>query len=162
MKLVTIKHEKCMEYIGITFVWAPDDWDQARIDLAAVEARDAYLTALKVAQEESAPPNEYRPYGRAPFEKYPQSTVERVQQMWDAKKAEYEVWETEQRSTRKRFASFLTDAGFTSIYEHSDYEVEVDWGHNHGLGIDPSETETDTLPKPLVAAGREDDDDGIW
>lgn len=159
LHLVKISHVRCGEADGTnTYVWAPPDWDEVPIREAVKRAQEAYLAALAATYKVGKPPNDYRQYGKPPYEKYPDDTVKAVDAMWAAKKIVWEEWHNEQSRAFLGFEKFLVEQGFEAFYGHEDEAVDLDWGHRHGQRIDYSETDSDTLPTPAASVGIEDPD----
>lgn len=156
-QLVRITHYRCNEPSAYTYVWAPNTWDEDKIVDAARKARDAYEQVLdRIKNGHTPPPNEYRPGAPIPYKDYPEKTVAAIEAEWAQKRKAWEIWhEAEERAPKTSFGDFLRREGFVALWEHADMEIDIDWGHQHGVEIDYSKTEDDTLPTPEEASGRQ-------
>lgn len=161
LQLVKVTHERCQEWSGTTYVFAPAEWDeeliQSKIDAAVAE----YLAAVQMKKLNSPKPNDYVQHGGPPFAKYPDKTVKEVQELWAEMKAEWEVWWQSHQPAKQKFGTFLGEQGFTSFYNGTldVLEVYADWGHLHGTRIDYDETETDPTKSPQqVVTGKDPND----
>lgn len=162
MKLARIFHRRCDDYSGYTFVLAPDDWDDARIQAEAKEAQRAYLEEYGKALKTQAGEGVRNPGYSPNYDAHPDKTVAEVKAEWETARDAYKAWEADQRKTRQKFEDFLTDCGFVSLWsdDAAPVKAEVDWGHRHGSRIVyGNHTELDAIPTPAVMAGEEPDDE---
>lgn len=159
MKTISIHHIRCGEWDASTYVLAPDDWDDNTINQKIQDAAKEYLVVLKQAKEDNPRPgNYYGPDWNSP--KHLDKTVREVLAERTIEEEKIKKWEKRQRENRKQFSDFLADQGFTPLWKLDENLVfEVDWGHNHGLFIDYSETETDGFPSPAQVSGNDEGED---
>ena len=159
MKLVRIGHYRCGDYDCVTFALAPDEWDEARIEVEVDKAHEAYMVEFdKARADEAGPPDP----GYSPdFKAHPDKTVGEVMAEHQAAREARNAWDKEQAKTRRRFENFLMDRGFVSLWsdEANAQFVEIHWGHRHGQRLQYGEDEIDTMPTPAKLAGRAGDDD---
>lgn len=158
LKMVRVNHVRCDERQAWTYVWAPADWDAKKLRETTRAAQAAYLEAHKHYREQRVAPNAWR-YGPVPYASYPDMTVKDAKAMWDGLEADFRAWEKRNRETERDFDDFLTDQGFTSMWSHVEGEVDVDWGHRHGVAIHYGEQKTNTMPRPKTLAEIDADDD---
>jgi hypothetical protein len=157
MRLLKVEHTRCGEAAGHTYVWIDDDVDA----LAVVDAakRD-YLRAIADLAAQRKPPNDYRPYGSPPYDKFPDKTVAEVKAEWEAKKVEWTAWNEKRMGARLAFEDFLArQEGVKTWAWHESEVVALDWGHLHGTSIDYSLTDVDTIPRPDEVLGLAEDED---
>lgn len=157
LMIVKIEHTRCDEWSAVTYCGAPDDWTEEQVYEAVHKAEKAYLEALQLAKDEADAPNDYKPYGGPPYDRYPDKTVKEIKEKWAEKKKVYDEWNARQRATHKSFQSFLEDQGFSHLEEHADMEVELHWGHRHGTSIDYGEPQIDSMKTPRKMAGIKDE-----
>lgn len=135
-RLVRIDHNRCGDYDGdSTYVTAPDDWNDAKIEEEVDAAQDAYLkdfAAAKVFLNTEAPPHPgYSPKWDDPINLT--KTVAEVQADFAAKKAAYDEHSNTKRKFERRFEDYLVERGFKPIWDDDDtLETVVYWGHAHG------------------------------
>lgn len=163
MQLVRITHYRCGDYDCVTFVQAPADWDEDRINAEIGRAQTAYLAEFdkaRVSLVEAGPSNPgYQPN----FKAHPEKTVAEVQAEHETAKAIYDAWQADQYKTTRAFEDFLSDRGFARLWSEDvgTAEAECDWGHRHGHRLNYTATDTDSMPSPAKLAGvaEMDDDD---
>lgn len=152
-KLVQIRHYRCQEWDCTSYVMAPAEWSNDVIQEKIWQVQDEYEQAVKLAQQEATPPNDWR-YGPPKYEDHPDKTVAEIKAEWDAKGEVYKAWKIGQDKTQQRFETFLTKAGFLGLHtENIALEIDCDWGHNHGVPLKYEETKTDTMPTPAKFVG---------
>lgn len=154
MRLVKIEHVRCNEtdWSRQTLVWAPDDMAEESIDAKIVSAQKRYLKALREFQELTEEQKRMLSVGTWGLPNYKSEpdrtkTLAQVDAEHAAKRARYDTIVAKERAAMRSFAWFLHDEGLTLFEDHdSDLVlVTLDWGHNHGLGIEYPHTPSDTM-----------------
>jgi hypothetical protein len=138
VRLVRISHLRCSDYDRSSWMIAPKDWDDEKIEDEIYAAQDAYLKQYQVAKlnnEFAGPP--YPGYVPKYADCPPDMTIAEVQADHLAKMNAYNDWKKKDDQTKRTFESFLTDQGFETIW-HTDevLAVECDWGHRHGMSLE--------------------------
>lgn len=162
MKLARIEHWRCGEPMhwrgrnGSTYVWVPDDMAAEELDSLCEQAREAYLAAEREfkAATPVAPPG----YGASIAPNTPDTaTVGELKAEYEAKAKAYKEHQALVERSRKPFAWHLSQASGGAVVQFwenkPEVEVELSWGHSHGVAIDHSPTSLADYPFP------EDEDD---
>lgn len=147
MQLAKVRHWRCGDPAGTTLVWAPDDMTFDQFRAAVSRAEDAYLKFAKEWPNLATVPNPgYQPNYKA----FPDLTVREVEAQFEAAKQAYNAAEAERNKGYKSFGDYLTEEGLTSFWNvEPELGIDADWGHNHRLHLELSETEIKDLPGPL-------------
>lgn len=161
MKLVRVTHIRCGDYDCATFILAPDKWTEDEINKRVHVAQTKYQDEVRRIKAED---EEEKPIARSDFwyapnfeklaERYPNKTITEVREIIKEDKRAHEEWQKNQKYRKLRFANFLEEEGFSSIFDDDMcIETTLDWGHQHGTQLDYSEgSEVDTLPTPETIA----------
>lgn len=153
MKLVRIAHSRCSDYDGYTLAFAPDDWDEDKIEGEVSLAQGAYLEQYVAAmKDEQGPPF---PGWHPNYAAHPKRLVGEVDAEHRAAMEEYNVWKRVRDEQATRFETFLTRRGFVLPWqdEAGAVEVDVDWGHRHGQHLAYGGAQKE-FPTPEALAGR--------
>jgi hypothetical protein len=155
MRLARIEHWRCGEPIswrgggGYTYVWVPDEMAAQELDALCEQARKSYLDAEQEFKKLTPvfPPG----YGAAILPSTPDTkTVGELRAEHEAATKAYKEHQAMADKSRRPFAWHLSEvSGGTVIQfrEHEpDLEVELSWGHSHGVTIDHSPTAVGDFP----------------
>lgn len=160
MKPVAISHERCGDYEDWSYMLAPDDWDDDKIQDEIDEAMTDYIAALRTAIKEENPPNGGKGrYGAVPYNDYPDLTVREVQELWAKYKKEYDEWFETTKPTQATFEMFLGKRGFAYPWDDDDAVYYAHWGHMHGTPLKyGNDYKVNNFPSPadLVERVREE------
>lgn len=138
---------------------APAQWSFNEVEKAIDSAQNAYLNAITESQKEDPKPV----FPNINWRSYPDKKVSDLIIQEEVQRMLYREWEERHRQFTKSFMEYLKDQGFTSLYddEANVPYVEIDWGHRHGIHINYSETELDSLPSPIKIGESTWDDDEL-
>jgi hypothetical protein len=147
MKLARIEHYRCNQPAGkwglTTYVWVPDDWTAETLQLYVDSAVKSYLNTEQEFKKSSPvpPPG----YGAAVMPNTPDDkTVGELKAEYDAAATTYKLYQTLVEKARRPFAWHLKQASDGAVLQFWENEpelkTEADWGHNHGVTIEHSET----------------------
>ena len=157
MKLAKVVHYRCDEYSNTSYVWVPDDMTLEQFHEVLDKAEEAYLAFIKEwnATEKVQYVN-YTP----DYKKYPKHlTIAEIDTQHAEALAKYKEFEQKELKSKRKFSHFLADQGLKQIW---DYEPEltstIDWGHNHGMGLDYVEKLPKDFPNDEDDEDDEDDD----
>ena len=138
MKIAKVDHYQCDEFSTSSYVWIPDEMTIDQFSNVLDEAEKDYIAYLKEWNKTIAVPyvNFHPDYSKAP--KY--LTIKEVEDKHETELAKYKEWEANERKAKRTFSAFLADLGLKQLYEHEpEYKLTIDWGHNHGLGIEKNQ-----------------------
>ena len=144
MKLACIEHERCGGFAGRTCVWVPDDMTEAELERLARLARDSYLTAEKTAMSRDVVvgPGWLPAYDKAADN----VTVGEVRAQHKEQIKVYAEWKAKREAARKPFVDHLVAVSNGMVKRFFDFDqdaalcVGINWGHQHGVTIETSET----------------------
>jgi hypothetical protein len=157
MKLARIEHWRCGEPIswksgsGSTYVWVPDEMLAEELDSFCDQAQKSYLDTEKEFRDAApAPPPGY---GATIKPNTPDTkTVGELRTEYETQTKDYKEYQALLEKSRKPFAWHLNMVSGGTIIQFwelvADLEVEVDWGHNHGVTIEHSPTSLGDFPFP--------------
>jgi hypothetical protein len=164
MKLARIEHWRCGEPIswkhgtGYTYVWVPIDMSEEELDALCEEAQKSYLDTEHEFKKQApvSPPG----YGAIIAPNTPDTiTVGELRAEYEERAKAYKAYNEHVDTSRKSFAWHLKKVSGGTIIEFwaekPDLETKLSWGHNHGVTIDHSPTNTGDYPFPQA----EEDDD---
>lgn len=153
MKLARIEHVRCNQPAGkwgiSTYVWVPETMTVDELQVYVDVARKSYMDAeeeMKLWQPQSPPG-----YGASIMPNTPDNkTVGELKAEYEVKAAKWKAYQAASETARKPFAHHLTQASGGAILQFwgqaPDLNAECDWGHNHGVTIDMSETKIGDYP----------------
>jgi hypothetical protein len=157
MKLARIEHWRCGEPIswkgggGYTYVWVADEMTAEELETLCGHARTSYLDAERAAKAATpvAPPG----YGAQIMPGIPDDkTVGELRREYDALAKAYKEYQETCDRARKPFGHWLQlhSNGTVKLFWNNEpaLQVEIDWGHNHGVTIDHSPTKLQDYPFP--------------
>jgi hypothetical protein len=150
LRLIRIDHSRCGEPVAHTFILAPADWDAKTIDQGIQNAYKAYWDAIQIAQNKEKEPPTGNPTV-AKYKEYPDKTVAEVEAIFAEQFATHSAWQKDQWKARQEFQTFLKGEGFTLLWDDEAKipRFDVNWGHRHGISINYSATDVDTMPLPI-------------
>jgi hypothetical protein len=159
-KPIRIKHSRCGEEMwGNTYLWAPAEKTADEIQRDADLAAEQHLAAIKAfekAHERSDLPH---------LEDCPDNmTIGAAKQYIADQKSSREEYDRLKREAGRSFGSFMCELGYAMLWDFGDSEIEeahVNWGHNHGIPIDMSETKCDDIDVKMSSLA-DDDADILW
>jgi hypothetical protein len=161
VKPIQIKHTRCSDWSGSTYILAPVAWTKSEIRQKIEAARTAYLKAFDEAKRDAGPAPSY-PHVITITPTLPRDmTVGDLLDRQTRDKKRYEEYQSRRRYTHRRFEDFLADEGFVPFHDedHVD-EFECDWGHRHGDQLSyGNEDEIDPVPSPAKLVGSDYDDE---
>jgi hypothetical protein len=155
MQLVRIENIRCAEWDSNTWILAPDEWDEDKIQEQVDKAMDAYIDTLDKLRENKKgkpfPNLRYAPDYKA----HPERTVREIDEEYDRKKIANQEWEKEHKDRNLGFENFLMNQGFFSLYDDEAdsfiVEASANWGHRHGTRINYNETRNEHItPQSVV------------
>ena len=153
MKLARIEHYRCGQPAGkwgtSTYVWVPDTMTVDELQVYVDVARKSYMDAeeeMKLWQP-AVPPG----YGPIIQPGTPDTaTVGELRAKYEVDAAKWKAYQAATQAGRKPFAHHLNVASGGAILEFwgrkPDMDAECDWGHQHGVTIDMSETKIGDYP----------------
>lgn len=143
MKLVRIEHVRCGEYDGYTYMLAPDDTSEDKLDNDVFTAMNNYLNAL----------GEFKKLNKRPERLYfnldniPDNvTMSEAKELTKQRDEEIKKWDDAERKCTRSFGCWMHDLGYRFLSEAEDNEImesSVNWGHRHGEHIEYDVTKTD-------------------
>lgn len=140
MRLARIRHYRCNEIDGVSYVLIPDEMSEDALQYLADSAVKAYLDAERAAAAIIGP----KQIGYGPqYEKHPEKTVAEIKGEYDREFAQWKADEEIRKQGRLRFSDHLARLSDQKIKRYFDedpsiLEIEVSWGHNHGTDKDSS------------------------
>ena len=152
MKLARVDHYRCEQPAGkwglYSYVWVPDTMTEDEFGVLCEAARSAYLDN---EQEWKKAAPVYPPGYGASVEQYPDGmTIAEVKAAHAEKEKAYKDYETKRANARKHFAELLVEASAGTIKkfwnEPPAIKHQLDWGHNHGVTIEMSDTKISDFP----------------
>lgn len=158
MKLIKLSHERCSDFAATTYVFAPDEWDEDKIQDEITLAQEEYLRVLKVLNQDDPRPYPYV-YNFTYFLKDcpDDMTIGEYRAEMERQNLANEEWEQKRSKRNHSFDSFLSQRGFIPLWDNDEItELDVYWGHNHGLGIQYGVDKTDTFPSPAKLLGKQE------
>lgn len=160
MKFVRIEHERCDEWNGYTYAFAPDEWSEDDIDNAVQRAQKSYLEQVRAAKE-GVPKPHYEPAVTF-YERHPDLTIREAKAKYAEKAKELADWQARARQQTTSFETFLTREGFIPLGDADAVDIDLDWGHRHGTRLNyGNDDQTNSLPLPVQMAGKKDEDE-LW
>jgi hypothetical protein len=153
MKLARIDHYRCAQPAGkwglYSYVWIPDTMTEDEFGVLCESARTTYLdNEREWKKAEPVYPAGYSPALDPVKDKG--KTVEQVYDEWNVKVKAYDEYKDKQKNARKHFAELLVEASGGTIKkfwnEPPAVKFELDWGHNHGVTIEMSDTKIPDFP----------------
>ena len=140
-KLIEIRHIRCGESCGTTYLLASADITEEQVQQDVDKAFEHYLKAK--ADFKKINPKTLYPSNK--LESYPDNiTIAEARRIEHSQKEEYVKWNEEERKASRSFVAYMLDLGYWHLCDSSDsLEVTVDWGHRHGDTLDMGFTETD-------------------
>ena len=167
MKLARIEHWRCGEPIswrgggGYTYVWVPDEMTTEELDVLCDRAQKSYLNTE--AEFKKLAPISPPGYGASIMPNTPDTkTVGELKAEHEAQTKAYKEYQAMVEKARRGFAWHLKQESDNTILQFwekdADLQVELSWGHNHGVTIDHSPTRTADYPFPKNT----DDDDADY
>ena len=164
MKLARIEHWRCGEPMywrnggGYTYVWVDDEMTEGEFEALTEQARSLYLEHEQSLKAEAPvqPPG----YGATIMPNTPDDkTVGELKAEYEAEAAAYKEYQKKVEAGRRPFAYWLESLGNGKVKQfHNErpaLNVELSWGHNHGVTIDHSPTRIGDYPFP------QDEDDDV-
>jgi hypothetical protein len=152
-KLAKIEHYRCGQPAGkwglTTYVWVPEGWDtdtlQQYVDMAVTSYLETEREFKKSAPVQ--PPG----YGATIMPSTPDNkTVAELKAEYEAAASTYKLYQALVEKSRKPFAWHLKEVSGGVIRQfwekEPDFKAEADWGHNHGVTIEHSDTKLQDYP----------------
>ena len=141
MKIARIDHNRCNGTAWHTsYVWVSDEVTQSELEKLCETACVLYLESEREGKKANGSDPGFCPA----YEKYPAMKVSEVKREHDERKRLWDEAEKKRKQARKSFAVLLSEISLGRVilfWKHTpDFEVEVNWGHNHGLDVDYGET----------------------
>ena len=145
MRLARVDHYRCDDIAASTYVWIPDEKDQAAFEVDVARAQEAFLAAGAAAAEHAGPrPVSAWSPGLTPLrlDDAPDSTtVGELRAARAQAQAEWAAWEAKRKAASRPFGSFLADLGYRAFYDIEPALVaDLGWGHRHGQALDLDDT----------------------
>lgn len=163
MKLARVTHIRCSEPDGQTFCFIPDDWTENQFNRAVYAAKKKYEAATSAYMEELKAGDlqgllySYS-YGHPQYERYPDKTVKEVKEAFEQEKEEKKRRKAILDEARKPFGAFLRTEGVRLISDLEEgIEIDVNWGHQHGVPLDYREEWPESLDKQGAGFVPQDD-----
>jgi hypothetical protein len=155
MKLARIEHWRCGEPMywksggGYTYVWVADEMTDEEFEALVMQAQKDYLD-MEQEMKTSAPVNPPG-YGPQIMPNTPgDMTVAELRTHYEAAAEAYKEYQLTVQLARRPFAYWLEQRGNGKIKQfHNErpaLNVELSWGHNHGVTIDHSPTKIEDYP----------------
>jgi len=145
MKLVRVGHFRCDSVDQYTYLVAPDGKTDEEISDDVDSVVTEHTSKLREAEAERPP------WGKDRITDFPDTlTIAECKKLKAEQDAAYKAWEERKRKRAATFGELMRSRGYLplgAIDEPNCIYVEAYWGHNHGLGIDYSATETDYTPE---------------
>jgi 4-aminobutyrate aminotransferase-like enzyme len=139
-KLVRIEHIECSEWSGYSYLIAPDNITEEKLQEDANKALEQYLETKR--NFEDLNPKPLYPSNR--LEDYPDAiTINEARRREFKEKEEWTKWQDARLKVGRSFGAYMVDLGYQFLYEVDMLEATVNWGHNHREIIDMDLTETD-------------------
>lgn len=152
-KLARIEHYRCGQPAGkwgtSTYVWVPETMTADELQVFVDVARKAYMDAeeeMKLWQPQQPPG-----YGATIMPNTPDDkTVGELRAEYEVRAAKYKAYVAASEAARKPFAHHLNVVSGGAILQfwgrEPDLDCECNWGHQHGVTIDMSETKIADYP----------------
>lgn len=136
MKLIKIEHNRCEDWDGSSYLWAPKDFTEDKIEDDILYAQKEYEkdTTIAIANKEN-PKLIYKPYSPIPFGNYPDKTVKEVQEIWEQERIKYNEWQSKLKPAAQSFENYLIKKGYVNFYEGEMETYIAYWGHRHGVPL---------------------------
>lgn len=155
-KLAKIEHYRCNQPAGkwglTTYVWVPEGWDADTLQQFVDAAVKSYLDTENEFKKLTpvSPPG----YGAIVTPDTPDTlTVGELKAAHEAQTTTYKQYQAMVEKSRHPFAWHLKEVSGGAVRQFweqtPELSVEADWGHNHGVTIEHSETKVQDYPFPL-------------
>ena len=143
MKLVRVGHYKCDSVDYYTYLLAPEDKTQEQIEEDVATATSNHLNALKTFETASKPK-----YLQGLLREFSEDiTIQEANRLLEENHLADNEYNKLRNQAGQSFMYWMRQIGYKDLSEAEDtIEVEAYWGHNHGLSIDVSKTDTDYKP----------------
>jgi hypothetical protein len=152
-RLARIEHYRCGQPAGkwgtSTYVWVPETMTADELQQHVEAARKSYMDAeeeMKLWQPQ-VPPG----YGATIMPNTPDNkTVGELKAEYEERAKKYKEYQAAAEKARKGFSYHLTAVSGGAILpfwgQAPELNVECDWGHQHGVTVDYSETKIGDYP----------------
>ena len=142
MKLVKINHYRCGEWSGRTFLWAPDDITEEKLDEDIEKAYKDHINAIeefkKITEKGSMWPKS------SVFDFPGEMTMAEAQKIIEEEKAKGRKYDKKKTEAVRSFGHFMAKLGYVQLGSGYDedfiLETDVYWGHRHGDPINMSDS----------------------
>lgn len=149
MKLVRVDHYRCGEIDGVTYLWAPDDTDEKKLDADIAAAIVKHDVVREEFREQGPKPPHLTMHDIDKFSR-DMTVGEAIKKIKEAQEKR-KKWDCLERRVTRSFGSHMRELGYIPLGWMDDEEdggVDIIhsfayWGHRHGQSIDYTTTDTD-------------------
>ena len=143
MKLARIEHIRCDEQDGITYVMAPDDTDEDKLQVDVTAARDLYFKALDDFKAQGDHPGWVTAGDDWPDD----TTIGEIKRLIKENGEARAAYNNKRSALIHQFGYYLEKFGYTPLWRYEDVlEATAYWGHAHGVSIKYSAPQVDFTP----------------